>query len=166
MAFEASTATQLHAGVLHGERALRIFSPMPVTPLFELTRRLEFSAAHRLFNPAFSEERNRATFGPCFRHHGHNYVLDVTVRGPVDPATGMVVDLNWLATRLHELVFVEVDHRDLDHDVPWLAGRPSTAENVVAAIWERLAPHLDGRLHRLRLYESAANIVEYGGGAG
>lgn len=139
---------------------------MSAPPLFELTRRLEFSAAHRLFNPTFSEERNRATFGPCFRHHGHNYVLDVTVRGPVDPATGMVVDLNWLAARLHELVFVEVDHRDLDQDVPWLVGRPSTAENVVAAIWERLAPHLDGRLHRLRLYESAANVVEYAGGAG
>lgn len=138
---------------------------MPAPPLFELTRRLEFSAAHRLFNPAFTEEQNRRTFGPCFNHHGHNYVLDVTVRGPVDPATGMVVDLNWLAARLQELVFAEVDHRDLDRDVPWLAGRVSTAENVVAAVWERLAPHLQGRLWRLRLHESAANVVEYFGPA-
>jgi 6-pyruvoyltetrahydropterin/6-carboxytetrahydropterin synthase len=135
----------------------------PAPPAFELTRRLEFSAAHRLWNPAFTPERNRAVFGPCANRHGHNYVLEVTVRGPVDPATGMVLDLNWLAGRLNELVFADVDHKDLDQDVPWLAGRVSTAENVVAALWERLAPHFDGRLWRLRLYESAANVVDYHG---
>ncbi len=139
---------------------------MPASPQFELTRRLEFSAAHRLFNPAFSEAQNRRTFGPCFNHHGHNYVLEVTLRGPVEPATGMVVDLNWLAGRLQELVFAEVDHRDLDRDVPWLAGRVSTAENVVAAVWDRLAPHMEGRLWRLRLFESAANVVDYHGPRG
>jgi len=140
----------------------RIFSGMPpAQPAFELTRRLEFSAAHRLFNPTFSPEKNRAVFGPCFNHHGHNYVLDVTVRGPAEPSTGMVMDLNRIAALLHEHVFSVVDHKDLDHDVPWLAGRVSTAENVVAAIWEQLAPHFEGRLHRLRLYESAVNFVDY-----
>jgi 6-pyruvoyltetrahydropterin/6-carboxytetrahydropterin synthase len=68
-----------------------------------------------------------------------------------------------MATRLHELVFADVDHKDLDVDVPWMAGRVSTAENVVAALWERLAPHFEGRLWRLRLYESAANVVDYHG---
>jgi 6-pyruvoyltetrahydropterin/6-carboxytetrahydropterin synthase len=137
---------------------------MPSTPpVFELTRRLEFSAAHRLFNPAFSPEKNRAVFGPCFNHHGHNYVLEVTVRGPAESSTGMVMDLNRIASLLHEQIFCAVDHQDLDHDVPWLSGRVSTAENVVAAFWERLAPHFEGQLHRLRLYESAANFVDYMG---
>jgi len=134
---------------------------MPAT--FDLTRRLEFSSAHRLFNPTFSAEKNRATYGPCFNHHGHNYVLEVTVRGPVEPATGMVMDLNRIATLLHELIFTEVDHKDLDTDVSWLEGRPSTAENVAAAVWERLAPHFEGKLVRVRLHESAANVVEYAG---
>jgi 6-pyruvoyltetrahydropterin/6-carboxytetrahydropterin synthase len=132
---------------------------------FELTRRVEFSAAHRLHNPVFSAEKNREVFGVCNNPngHGHNYVLDVTVRGPVDPATGMVLDLNRLMAMLHELVFTELDHKHLDVDVPWLAGRISTAENVAAAIWERLEGPLQGRLARLRLYESRMNFVDYAG---
>jgi len=132
---------------------------------FELTRRLEFSAAHRLHNPDFSDEKNRDVFGVCNNPngHGHNYVLDVTLRGPADPATGMVMDLNRLAVLLHEKVFTEVDHKHLDHDVAWLAGRISTAENVAAAIWERLDADLEGKLYRLRLYESDHNYVDYHG---
>ncbi len=134
-------------------------------PNFELSRRVEFSAAHRLHNPAFTEAENRKVFGVCNNPHGHghNYVLDVTVRGPVDPQTGMVMDLNRLMVLLQKEVFQEVDHKHLDHDVPWLAGRVSTAENVAAAIWERLARPLKGRLYRVRLYESAMNFVDYFG---
>lgn len=134
---------------------------------FELTRRVEFSAAHRLHNPAFSDARNRELYGVCNNPngHGHNYVLDVTIAGPVDPATGMVLDLNRLMAMLHELVFIELDHKNLDRDVPWLAGRISTAENVAAAIWERLEQPLQGRLARLRLYESRMNYVDYAGPA-
>lgn len=133
--------------------------------MFELTRRLEFSAAHRLHNPAFSEAENRELYGVCNNEkgHGHNYTLDVTVRGPADPQTGMVMDLNRLALLLQERVFAEVDHRHLDHDVAWLAGRVSTAENVAAAIWERLAPELRGLLFRIRLWESRHNFVDYHG---
>ena len=139
--------------------------PRHAGPLFELTRRVEFSAAHRLHNPGLSDEQNRALYGVCNNRngHGHNYVLDVTVRGPVDPDTGMVLDLNRLMAMLHELVFLELDHKHLDHDVPWLAGTISTAENVAAAIWTRLQPHLRGQLYRLRLYESAMNYVDYHG---
>jgi len=131
--------------------------------VFELTRRVEFSAAHRLHNPAFSDEQNRHIFGVCNnpRGHGHNYVLDVTVRGAADPETGMVMDLNRLMVLLHEQVFAELDHKHLDHDVPWLAGRVSTAEHVAGAIWDRLAGPLKGKLYRLRLYESAMNYVDY-----
>ncbi len=132
---------------------------------FELTRRVEFSAAHRLHNPAFSDAWNRDVYGVCNneRGHGHNYVLDVTVRGPVDPETGMVMDLNRLMAILHELVFQELDHKHLDHDVPWLAGTISTAENVAAALWKRLDGQVPCPLHRLRLYESAQNYVDYHG---
>ncbi len=136
---------------------------------FELTRRVEFSAAHRLHNPSFSDEQNRRIFGVCnnTNGHGHNYTLDVTVRGSADPQTGMVMDLNRLMELLHEVVFLELDHKHLDHDVAWLAGRVSTAENVAAAIWDRLEGQLEGKLHRLRLYESAFNYVDcYGPRAG
>ncbi len=131
----------------------------------EITRRVEFSAAHRLHNPAFSTEKNREVFGVCNNPngHGHNYVLDVTVAGPLDPETGMVMDLNRLRVLLDELVFVELDHRNLDRDVPWLAGRISTAENVAQAIWERLQEPLGGLLRRVRLYESRMNYVDYRG---
>jgi 6-pyruvoyltetrahydropterin/6-carboxytetrahydropterin synthase len=129
---------------------------------------VEFSAAHRLHNPAFSAARNREVFGVCNNPngHGHNYVLDVTLRGPADPETGMVMDLNRLMVLLHELIFTEVDHKHLDLDVPWLKGRVSTAENVAVAIWERLEGPLGGLLHRLRLYESAMNYVDYYGPEG
>jgi 6-pyruvoyltetrahydropterin/6-carboxytetrahydropterin synthase len=146
---------------------IRVRMSSPPGQVFELTRRVEFSAAHRLHNPAFTDERNRSIFGVCNnpRGHGHNYVLDVTVRGPADPQTGMVMDLNRLMVLLNEQIFAEMDHRHLDHDVPWLAGRVSTAEHVAAAIWDRLAGHLEGKLHRLRLYESAQNYVDYLGPA-
>lgn len=135
---------------------------------FELTRRLEFSAAHRLHNSEFSDQKNREVFGVCNNPngHGHNYVLDVTLRGAADPATGMVMDLNRLAVLLQERIFTDLDHKHLDHDVPWLAGQISTAENVAAAIWERLDDDLEGRLYRLRLYESANNYVDYHGPGG
>jgi 6-pyruvoyltetrahydropterin/6-carboxytetrahydropterin synthase len=133
--------------------------------MHDLTRRLEFSAAHRLHNQAFSDEENRRLYGVCNnpRGHGHNYVLDVTLRGEVDPETGMVMDLNRLAVLLDEVIFSAVDHKHLDHDVAWLQGRVSTAEVVVAAMWEQLAESLGPLLHRMRLYESAANFVDYYG---
>lgn len=131
--------------------------------MFDLTRRLEFSAAHRLWCESLSPEENRQLYGPCASLHGHNYVLDVTVRGPVDPVTGMVMDLNRIALVLDEVLFRVVDHKNLETDVPWLSGRVTTAENVVAAMWDQLRPRLGGGLHRLRLYESAQNFVDYHG---
>lgn len=133
--------------------------------MHDLTRRLEFSAAHRLHNPAFSDEENRTLYGVCnnLHGHGHNYVLDVTLRGEADPETGMVMDLNRLAVLLDEVLFTVVDHKHLDHDVPWMAGKVSTAENVVTAMWEQLAEPLGALLYRMRLYESAANFVDYYG---
>lgn len=135
--------------------------------MIELTRQVEFSASHRLHNPALSADENAELFGICnnAHGHGHNYVLDVTLSGEADPKTGMVMDLNRLATLLEELVVRELDHKHLSEDVPWLQGMVTTAENVVAAIWKRLDEPLEGHLHRLRLYESRQNFVDYTGPA-
>ena len=138
-------------------------------PEVEITRREEFSASHRLHNPALGEEENRRLYGVCNNPngHGHNYALEVTVRGPVPKATGMVMDLNRLMVILREELIGEVDHKHLNHDVPFLAGIIPTAENVAVAFWRRLEPHLGGfegcRLHRVRICESRNNFVDYYG---
>jgi 6-pyruvoyltetrahydropterin/6-carboxytetrahydropterin synthase len=136
-------------------------------PRVRVTRRLHFSAAHRLHRSDWSEERNREVFGDCANPnwHGHNYELEVTVEGEVDPDTGFVIDLKELRDRVRESVLEDLDHRNLNLEVPWLDGRNPTTENVVVAIWERLAPVMpEGiRLRRLVLYETPRNHVEYEG---
>jgi 6-pyruvoyltetrahydropterin/6-carboxytetrahydropterin synthase len=136
-------------------------------PIVEITHVQEFSAAHRLVSEHLSDEENRALYGPCYTDHGHNYVVEVTVRGPVDPRTGMVMDLNRLSRIMSERVFQRVDHRHLNRDVPFLAGTITTAENVAVAFWRELEPALRAfpgcKLYRIRLHESRANKVEYYG---
>lgn len=136
-------------------------------PHVEIVRREEFSAAHRLESPHLGEAENRALYGPCFTDHGHNYALEVVVRGPVDPRTGMVMNLTELMRIVRERVIAAVDHKHLNRDVDFLAGVIPTAENVAIAIWERLERELEAlpacRLHRIRLYESANNFVDYHG---
>ena len=134
-------------------------------PKVLVTRRVHFAAGHRLHNPEFSEERNRQVFGGCYNPHGHNYDLEVTVEGEVNPETGYVIDLGELKQRLHELVVDHVDHRFLNDEVDWLAGVIPTAENLVLAIWTRLEGRLDGlTLVNVKLWETARNIAEYRGG--
>jgi len=133
-----------------------------------LTRKIEFSAAHRYHNPEFSAEENRRIFGKCNlpNGHGHNYVLEVTVGGETDPATGMVLDLKELKELLEREVMDRMDHRSLNHEVAELAGRIPTCENVAAVIWELLAPKIRrGKLARVRLWESPDLYVDcYGDG--
>ncbi|HET6763249.1 MAG TPA: 6-carboxytetrahydropterin synthase [Longimicrobiaceae bacterium] len=134
-------------------------------PKVRVTRRVHFSAAHRLHNPALSETENRDTFGLCNspNFHGHNYELDVTVEGEPDPATGYVVDLGKLRAAA-ETVIGDLDHRNLNVDVPWLAGMLPSTENLVVAIWQRLQPLVPrGRLARLVLWETPRNYAEYTG---
>ena len=122
-----------------------------------LTRKIEFSASHRYNNPAMSEEENRRVFGKCNNPHGHghNYTLEVTVAGELDPVTGMVVDLADLKKILEQEVMQRMDHRHLNFEVPELAGQIPTCENVARVIWNLLEPKIpQGRLHRVRLYES------------
>ena len=132
-----------------------------------VTRKLDFSAAHRLYRPDWSDERNRDVFGDCSNPnwHGHNYELEVTVAGEVDPETGFVIDLKRLRDLVEERVVRDLDHRNLNLEVEWLKGVNPSTENLVAAIWHRLLPHLpEGvELKRLRLRETPRNQVEYEG---
>lgn len=131
-----------------------------------VVRRLHFNAAHRLHNPARSEEWNRDTFGPCNlpNYHGHNYELEVMVEGEIDPETGYVLDVAVLRRLAEELVVRELDHRNLNLDVAWFRDRIPSAENIAVYIWQRLASAMPrGRLARIRLWETPRNYVEYDG---
>jgi 6-pyruvoyltetrahydropterin/6-carboxytetrahydropterin synthase len=131
-----------------------------------VTRQVHFNAAHRLDNPTQSRQWNEETFGPCNnpRWHGHNYVLEVTVKGSPDPQTGYVIDLGALKAVLHERVVDLCDHRNLNEEVPFLAGIIPSTENLVIAFWAQIEPHLpSGRLHCVRLFETPRNYAEYFG---
>ena len=134
--------------------------------LVSITRREEFSASHRLHDPALSDEQNRRLYGICNNPngHGHNYELEVTVRGEV-PRSGMVMNLTDLMRILRERILPQVDHKHLNHDVAFLEGVIPTAENVAVALWQliepELAPYTSSRLHRIRLFESRSSYVDY-----
>jgi 6-pyruvoyltetrahydropterin/6-carboxytetrahydropterin synthase len=131
-----------------------------------VSRKAHFSAAHRLFNPTFTEDRNEEVFDKCNnpRGHGHNYTLEVTVAGQPDPETGYVIDLKKLARLMDELVIERVDHKHLNYDVPELRGIIPTAENIAIVFWQLLEPKIeDGKLFSVRLFESDNNFVEYRG---
>jgi len=136
-------------------------------PRVSVTRRVHFSAAHRLYRPDWSDERNREVFGACSNPHwhGHNYELDVTVEGEVDPETGYVMDLKELKVAVEDRVVSDLDHRNLNREVEWLDGLNPTTENLVVAIWGRISGHLPegARLVRLTLWETPRNYVEYEG---
>ena len=131
-----------------------------------ITRRLEFCASHRLFNPDFSDEKNESTFGLCNNPngHGHNYVLEVTVKGEVDPETVMVLDLKALKKLINEEIINKVDHKNLNVDVDFLKGVIPTAENIAIHIWNILESKIEsGELHEVKLFESERNFVVYHG---
>lgn len=133
----------------------------------EIVRREEFSASHRLWDPARSPAENERLYGPCANRHGHNYAVEVSVRGRLDPTNGMVMNLSDLMRLVREKVVAAVDHRDLNDDVPFLRGSIPTAEVVAVAFWSQLEPEIARfqgcRLHRIRLYESQSNFVDYFG---
>ena len=139
------------------------------TDYLYLTRQVEFAAAHRLYREDLSESRNFEIFGKCANPygHGHNYVLEVTLMGEPDPATGMVLHFSELNRILHELVTEPLDHRNLNFDVAFMTGILPTSENLVRELWKRLDPALKAKnyhLYRLKLGSSPRNWVEYFGG--
>ena len=135
-------------------------------PRCAVTRRVHFNAAHRLHNPARSDDWNRSTFGACNNpnFHGHNYELDVTVEGEVDPETGYVIDLGVLNDLVEARVLSKLDHRNLNVEVEWFRDLIPTAEHIAAVCWRELAPLLPAGLTlRLRLWETPRNYVEFDG---
>jgi 6-pyruvoyltetrahydropterin/6-carboxytetrahydropterin synthase len=131
--------------------------------MLRVTRKLEFAAAHYYHNPALSAEENRQIFGKCNnpRGHGHNYILEVTIAGTPDPQTGMILDLSALKNLLEREVTARMDHRHLNYEVPELAGKIPTCEEIATVIWNLLEPKIrQGRLERVRLYESPDLFVD------
>lgn len=131
-----------------------------------VTRKMHFSAAHRLFNPTFSHEKNELIFDKCNNPlgHGHNYTLEVTVKGIPDPETGYVIDLKKLRDIIEDNVVGKVDHKHLNYDVDFLQGIIPTAENLAIRFWIILEPKItSGTLHSIKLFESDQNFVEYFG---
>jgi 6-pyruvoyltetrahydropterin/6-carboxytetrahydropterin synthase len=131
-----------------------------------LTRRINFSAAHRLWSNELSEEENSILYDKCANPngHGHNYVLEVTVHGIPDPHTGMVLNLTELKQAIQEHIIAWVDHKHLNYDVPWLEGCIPTTEVLTIKFWERLERALSpGLLYEVKLYETDNNIASYRG---
>jgi 6-pyruvoyltetrahydropterin/6-carboxytetrahydropterin synthase len=133
-----------------------------------LTRKEHFNAAHRLHNPAWSDEKNLEVFGKCANPnwHGHNYTLYITVKGEVDPDKGFVLNLKELSTVIRKYVCEKIDHKNMNIDVDFLKGIMPSTENVAIAIWKQLEKHvigLGGQLHCVRLHETENNYVEYFG---
>jgi len=132
-----------------------------------LTRSEHFNAAHKLYNPAWSYEKNEAIFGKCANEnwHGHNYELLVTVKGKPDPDTGFVFDVKKLSTIIKDHIIEKIDHLNLNVDVDFMKGQMCSTENLAVAIWKQLVPHLPAgiQLHCIKLYETPRIYVEYFG---
>lgn len=129
----------------------------------KVCRRTTFNAAHRLLNTSWSDEKNEAVFGKCNlpNYHGHNYVLETWVEGPIDPDTGYVIDLGVLKKIIKEEVEEPFDHRNLNLDVPEFKNLNPTAENIAMVIYNKLQPRLSEFKLTVRLYETDNNFVEY-----
>ena len=141
-----------------------VVSARPTAGLVYVTRRAHFNAAHRLHNPAFSAEWNEDMYGLCNNAlwHGHNYVIEVTVKGHPHPDTGYVIDLGELKKIVHDAIIVPCDHRNLNEQVDFLKGILPSTENLVIAFWNQIEPRLKaGKLHCVRLFETERNFAEY-----
>lgn len=134
-----------------------------------ITRKEHFNAAHKMYNPNWSKEKNETVFGPCANEnwHGHNYELFVTVKGNPHPETGYVMDIKELSVMIRETITEKVDHKNLNIDVPFMKGIMASTENFVIAIWNQLHPVIEKKegviLHCVKLYETPRNYVEYFG---
>ncbi|MFN5920927.1 MAG: 6-pyruvoyl trahydropterin synthase family protein [Bacteroidota bacterium] len=131
-----------------------------------ITRKVHFNAAHKLYNPNWSEEQNEAFFGKCANKyfHGHNFEMYVTLKGVPNPETGMVMDLKKLKQIVEEYIVDKLDHKNINTDVDFMQGKMASIENLVVEIWNQLEPHLDkGLLYCSKLYETERQFVEYEG---
>jgi len=135
-----------------------------------VSRKEHFNAAHKLYNPSWSIEKNKEVFGPCANEnwHGHNYELITTVAGNPDPETGFVIDLKKLSDLIQREVIERVDHKNLNLDVDFMKDKMASTENLAIELWKILAPKISaistfGKLHSIRLYETPRNYIDYFG---
>jgi 6-pyruvoyltetrahydropterin/6-carboxytetrahydropterin synthase len=134
-----------------------------------VTRTIEFNAAHRLFNPELSEQENDRIYGKCgsLYGHGHNYLLEITLSGTVDPVTGYMFDLKELKTILEQEITQRFDHKHLNHDVPELSGCVPTTEILAVLVWDLLEERFNTiknrefSLHEVKIHETGKNAVRY-----
>jgi 6-pyruvoyltetrahydropterin/6-carboxytetrahydropterin synthase len=134
-----------------------------------ITRRETFNAAHKLWREEWSDEKNLEVFGKCSNHnwHGHNFQLFVTVKGIPDPETGFIINLKLLSKILREKVIEEIDHKNLNLDVPFLKGIMASTENIAIAIWDLIENDIrenGGELAKIKIIETENNFVDYYGG--
>ena len=134
-----------------------------------ITRRETFNAAHKLWRPEWSDEKNQEVFGKCSNHnwHGHNFQLYITVKGVPHPETGFVMNLKVLSVLIREHIIEALDHKNLNLDVPFLTGIMASTENMAIAIWDILDPLVQqhgGEMAKIKLIETENNVVEYYGG--
>jgi 6-pyruvoyltetrahydropterin/6-carboxytetrahydropterin synthase len=134
-----------------------------------ISRRARFNAAHKLYNPDWSDEKNHEVFGKCANAnwHGHNYELHVTVMGVPNDDTGYCMDMKTLSDLIKEFVEEPLDHKNLNLDVPWMKGKRASTENLIIEIWNQLEKPIQEHncaLHKIRLYETENNYADYFGG--
>ena len=133
-----------------------------------ITRRETFNAAHKLYRPDWSDEKNQEVFGKCSNAnwHGHNFTIYVTVKGVPNPETGFVINLKDLSQIIKDYVVEPMDHKNLNVDVPFMEGLLASTENVVIQVWDQIKPHIEnagGELVKIKLVETENNFVEYYG---
>ena len=136
-----------------------------------ITKQVHFCAAHKLYNPDWSKEKNEEIFGPCANEnwHGHNFDLFITIKGTPDPETGFVMNFKELKKIVNREIIDRVDHKNLNVDVPFMKGQMTTCENLIIAFWNILDPLIldrsnhRARLHKLKLYETPTSYSEYYG---
>jgi len=136
-----------------------------------VSRKEHFNAAHKLYNPEWSEKKNKEVFGPCANEnwHGHNFDLFVTIKGQPNPDTGFVINRKQLSLLIKKEVVDKVDHKNLNMDVDFMKGKLASCENLIIEFWKILQPKISdltkfGQLHKLRLWESPRNYIDYYGG--
>ena len=129
-----------------------------------ITKKYHFCASHKYGNPDWSEEKNREVFDKDYNTHGHNYILEVSVSGPIDPGSGWLIDLKKLGEVVKTNVVNILDHSQIEIDIEWFRGKQPSSENILVWAWGEIAPRMErGKLHRLRLVETHSIHTDYYG---
>ena len=129
-----------------------------------ITKKYHFCASHKYGNSNWSEEKNYEVFGKDYNNHGHNYILEVSVTGPIDPDSGWLVDLQKLNVLVRSRIVDVIDHSQIEKDIDWFKGKQPSSENILVWAWDEIAPRMEqGTLHRLRLVETHSIFTDYYG---